>query len=54
MALLSGVLLRDLQFDCLVGMTKSGEERGHRLPDLKVNGPMLDLNHHVAIKRAIQ
>ena len=47
MALLTGVLLGNLEFDHHVGLFQAAEEGCHRLPDLEVHGAVLDLQDHV-------
>ena len=54
MALLAGVLLRDLQFDGLVGVVQAGEERRDRLAHLEVDGAVLDLDDDVGLELAVE
>ena len=54
MTLLAGVLLRDLQFDGLVGMPQRGKQRGDGLADLEVDGTVFDLDDHVAVEFAVE
>src|SRR3984885_9178043 len=53
-ALLTRVLLRDLQFNGLVGMVKGSKKWGDGLAHLEVDGAVLDLDHHVALEPAIE
>ena len=46
-ALLAGVLLRDLDFHGLAGVPEAGEERRDGLADLEVDGAFLDLDDDV-------
>ena len=54
MALLPGVLLRDLQLDCLVGVAKGGKQGRDGLAHLEVDGAILDLDHYVAVELAVE
>jgi hypothetical protein len=51
---LAHILLRDLQLDGLVGFFQRGEKRRRGFAHLKIDRPVLDLNHHVGIELAIQ
>src|ERR1700744_4851729 len=54
MALLAGVLLRDLEFDGFVGEGESGEKRRDRFPPLEMDGAVLDLDNDVVIEFAVK
>src|SRR4029077_6257745 len=54
MFLLPCVFLGDLQFDSFVGAAQSGKQRRHRLPHLKINWPILDLNDGVVVELSIE
>src|SRR5215472_16424385 len=54
MALLSRVLLRDLQLDCFIGLRETTEEWRHRLANLKINRTVLDLDDYVVIELAVE
>ena len=52
--LLSGIFLRHLQLDRLVGCTKRTEERRHGFARLEVDGTVLDLENDIASNRAVE
>src|SRR5579863_3200639 len=54
MPLLTGVFLRDLQFDCGIRFLQPAEQRRDGLPDLKVNRSVFNLHNDIVIKLAIQ
>src|SRR5260370_34512173 len=54
MPLLHGVFLSDLQLHCHIGELQPGKEGRNRFADLKVNGPMFDLNDDVVVELAIE
>src|SRR6267154_595103 len=54
MPLLPGVFLGDLQLHCHIGALQPGKEGRNRFADLKVNGPMFDLNDDVVVELAIE
>ena len=54
MALLAGVLLRNLQFNGLVRSMQSGEKWRGRFAHLEINGTILDLDDDVIVEGAIQ
>ena len=53
-ALLAGVLLRDLQLNRLAGVLKCCEEWRHWLAHLEVDRPVLDLDHYVGLEGSIE
>src|ERR1700722_3755763 len=53
-ALLAGVLLRDLQLDSLAGVLERGEERRYRFADLEVDGAVLDLDDDIGLELAVE
>ena len=53
-ALLAGVLLRDLQLDRLVRSRERPEQRRSGLADLEVNGAMFDLQDDVVVEPAVE
>ena len=54
MLLLACVLLCNLQFDRLVGVTQPGKEWRHGLAYLEVDGTVLDLHNGVLFELAIE
>src|SRR5262245_45496131 len=54
MALLAGILLRDLQFDSLICFLQCSEKRRGGLADLEVDRAVFDLQHYIVIELAIQ
>ena len=54
MALLSGVFLRDLQFDRFVGAAQPGEQRRRRFAHLEIDRTILDLDDDVVVERAVE
>src|ERR1700712_3563460 len=52
--LLASVLLRDLQLDCLTCMLQCSKEGRDRLAHLKVDGSVLNLNHHIWFEGSIE
>ena len=53
-ALLAGVLLRDLEFDGLAGVLERGEEWRDGFADLEVDGAVLDLDDDVGFELAVE
>jgi hypothetical protein len=53
-ALLAGVLLRDLHLEGLAGVLERGEERRYRFADLEVYGAVLDLDDDVGLELAVE
>ena len=51
---LAEVLLRDLQFDRLIGLLQRAEERRGRLAHLEIDGAVLDLHDHVVVELAVE
>src|SRR5581483_1673406 len=54
MALLAQVLLRDLEFHCLVRVFEAGKERRDGFAYLEVDGAFLDLHDHVGRELAVE
>src|ERR1700694_499433 len=54
MPLLAGVFLSDLQLHSHIRTLQPPKEWRNRFADLKVNGPMLDLNDDVVVELAIE
>ncbi len=54
LSLLTGIFLRDLQFDRFVGVLESAQQRRDGLAHLKINRPILDLNDDVVLELPIQ
>src|SRR5882762_1538777 len=54
MPLLPGVFLSDLQLHRHIRLLQPSKERRNGFADLKVNGPMLDLNDDVVVELAIE
>src|SRR5450755_1111330 len=52
--LLAQIFLRNLQFDGLVRLLQSREQWRSRLPHLKINRSILDLNDDVVVELPIQ
>jgi hypothetical protein len=53
MPLLARVFLCNLQFDRFVRATQSGKKWRNRFAHLEINGPVLDLDHHVVVECAV-
>ena len=53
-ALLAGVLLRNLNLHCFVAVLKCAKQRRDRFARLEVNRPVLDLQHNVVIELAVE
>ena len=54
MPLLAQVLLRDLEFHCLAGLSESTEERRDGFAGLKIDGAFLDLDDNVGLELAVE
>src|SRR5579885_272835 len=52
--LLSGVFLRDLEFDGLVGLLQPAEQRRSRFAHLEIDRSVLDLHNNIAVKLAVE
>ena len=53
-ASLADVLLRDLEFDGLVGFLERAEERRRGLAHLEIDGAVLDLDDDVVVELAVE
>lgn len=53
-SLLSGILLRDLNLQDLVGLFQSAQKRRNRLSDLEIHRPVLDLQYNILPELTVQ